>query len=302
MIALPLKAVNLFLFALALILPMKTNAETSIKVCAHPQGHVEYYMTARILAFRNDLPIAVSPYRLSDKCYQIGIPVCDNATRIEVTSGRTYSGKAACSGDPSPMLIAMEANREEIIMAALKSRNQPIGIGLDIKGFLATIGRTDAVISGMPDGARVADSKLYLALEAGNFATAQRQANELSGYFRESGNERLSLAYSTITYVSGFRAIGFDSLSVDNPLVTIVGSPDPSFAVISKEGKNLLQLYQFKRAVSGESGAWDFWTAKAVSTIEPSPQIEVVAAPTESRWGDLIIDRSGRMVLNEGLE
>lgn len=291
------KVVSLLLSTILLALPAMTKAQTLITMCAHPQGKESYFMDVDISVSQDGAIIDISSQKLTDKCYRIEIPICDDATKIEVISGRTYKGASVCKRVPSPMLIAMKASREVVVTALFGSLSEKWNYEFGSADFFATISGTEEALTHLSNEAKTADFKLYTALATNDYATAQQQANKLAEYLQLAGNERLSLAYHSITYVTGFRAIGFNALAEDNPLVTTVGSPDPSFVVMSAEGKKILGLYQRMRLIRATPGVWDHPTSTTVSTIKSSLNGELIAAPTELNPDDFFIEDSGRMIL-----
>jgi hypothetical protein len=112
-----------------------------------------------------------------------------------------------------------------------------------------------------------ADARLFAALSQQDFSTAQKHANLLAGYLRDASKNEISLAYSSITYVAGFRAMGLEALAPENPLVTTVGTTAQPWVVLSPEGKKILQIYQSKRLIGSTLGVWDYETTNVLSKI-----------------------------------
>ncbi|MFN3171218.1 MAG: hypothetical protein ACE37E_11055 [Hyphomicrobiales bacterium] len=263
-------------------------------------------MDADVRVLRSGAVIPITPQSLDDSCVRIDLPACDGAVTIEASIPRSYSGRSTCSTDPTPMLIAMQANRVEILNAAFADALSDGLPGFDRQSFLAEMVRTEAVLPELSDEGRQAVGALYAALAAGNFPEAQRHAAEAAGFLRSIEEVRLSLAYSSITYVAGFRAIGLNALASENPLVAV--GTNPSFVLLSEEGRNVLELYQFARAIPAKPGVWDFATTANVSTVAPlamdaaSMQDFVNArgaiAPQALGVNDFSIDETGRMVVH----
>src|SRR5690606_6758529 len=151
------------------------------------------------------------------------------------------------STDPTPMLVAMRPNRVEILTASVADAHGNGLPGFDRQGFIADIMRTETALPELPTEGRRSVNALYAALATGNYPEAQRHASETAAYLRGIEEVQLSLAYSSITYVAGFRAIGVDPLASENPLVSV--GPTPSSFILNKEGRDVLGLYQAARAI-----------------------------------------------------
>lgn len=262
-------------------------------------------MGADMKVLRSGATVPIAPQRLEDKCVRAELPACDDTITIEASIPRSYSGRSTCSIDPSPMLIAMQANRVEILTMAF---GDTLGEGLqgfNEQAFLDEIARTEAVLPELPVKGQQSIDALYAALTNGNYPEAQRQAVEAAGFLRKADEERLSMAYSSITYVSGFRAIGLDALAVENPLVAV--GRDPSFVVLSEEGSKVLELYQSARTISAKPGVWDFATTDSVAAVVPlavdstsmpnTIDVRGAIAPRSLGMNDFSIDAAGRMIL-----
>ncbi|TJZ89707.1 hypothetical protein FA743_18030 [Paracoccus gahaiensis] len=300
------RARNWIFSAIVSALPSTGLADgVNVIICAHPEGLPAWTMNADVRVLRSGAAIAITPQALENSCVRVDLPACDAAITIEVNVPRSYSGKSTCSTDPTPMLIAMQANRVEILTAAFAD---VLGDGLpsfNRQSFLAEIARTEAVLPELPAEGRRAVDALYAAIATGNYPEVQRQAAEAAGFLRSVEEERLSLAYSSITYVAGFRAIGLDPLASENPLVT--AGPTPSSVVLNEEGRNVLELYQSARAIPAAPGIWDFATTASVANVTPLAMEETLRqdsidargaiAPQVMGVNDFSIDATGRMVL-----
>ncbi|MDQ0324613.1 hypothetical protein J2R99_000462 [Rhodopseudomonas julia] len=263
-------------------------------------------MNAEVKVLQSGATIEITRQTLNDRCIRANLPACDDTVTVEASISRSYSGRSTCSTDPTPMLIAMQANRVEILKESFADTLGEGLQGFNRQTFLAEVARTEAVLPKLPARGQRAINALYAALADGNYPEAQRQAAEAAGFLREVEEERLSLAYSSITYVSGFRAIGLDALASENPLVA-TGS-NPSFVVLSEKGRDVLELYQSARKIPAKPGVWDFPTSAKVATVEPATADDLHAQNTTEARGaiapqsldetDFFIDAMGRMVFN----
>ena len=282
-----------------LLWPASSEAET-ITVCAVPEGDENRYMDVTVSAEMNGLPLDISTQQLTTGCVRVTLDQCTEAVIINVATEVTHRGVARCQPSPPALKIAMQTLRWDFIARAFgrHGSEQARQIGFDITGFEAEIAKASIALADMPPDARVANQALREALGRGDYATAQSKASEVATYLRLADEERLSLAYSSITYVAGFKAMGVDPLAPENPLVTVVGSPQSSFLVLSPEGRNVLQLYQQKRAIRARPGVWDYRTTATVSDIEKvAEDVQTFAVPPGLESGRLGIDRAGRLQL-----
>ena len=87
----------------------------------------------------------------------------------------------------------------------------------------------------------------------------------MTEYFRQADQMRASLAYSSITYLAGFNAMGLDSLSEQNPLVSAMGTDATPFLVLSQTGQDVLSAYQEDLDIKSKRGVWDFNTSFTIS-------------------------------------
>ncbi len=273
----------------------------TVTVCAHPEGLPAWTINADVRVLRSGATIPVTPQPLDDDCMRVDLPVCDGAVVIEAIVPRIYSGRSTCSTDPSPMLIAMQANRVEILAAAFADTMDSGLPGFDAQSFFTEIARTEAVLPALPVQGKRSYDALYAALASMNYPEAQRQATEVAGFLRNIDEIRLSLAYSSITYIAGFQAIGLDPLASDNPLL-VVGAT-PSSLVLNEQGRNVLELYQSAREIPARRGVWDFPTTASIATVAPLSMEEIstsagargVSTPPALSIGDFTIDEMGRM-------
>lgn len=250
--------------SIALLIPAQLQAQAALRVCIHPSGVDGYYMLAHISVIENGAEIQIKPVLLENKCYRVNVPDCTDAVTIKATSGRAYSGETTCRTKPTPLLLAMKADREEIISTSLGLTTKTVSGGFNVNEFVSELKASDAALAKLPPKAKVANAKMYEALANRDYGAAQWHANEVAGLLRKSGNEKLSLAYSSLTYFSGFKAIGYDPLSPDDKLVTTVGSLSPKYVVLSPKGKKALTDFQLKYSVTQKLGVWDFKTAQAL--------------------------------------
>jgi hypothetical protein len=298
------KASKWFFSAILWVVPAVGLADSfTVTICAHPEGLPKWKIDADVTVMQNGAAIPVTPQPLDDNCMRVDLPVCDSAVVIEASVPRSYRGRAACSTDPSPMLIAMQANQVEILTIAFA---ETLGDGLpgfDRASFLSEIARTEELLSELPVKGQQAVDALYAALATRNYPAAQRQATEVAGFLRNVGEVRLSLAYSSITYVAGFQAIGLDALASENPLVAV--GPTPSSVVLNEQGRDVLELYQSARAIPAQLGVWDFPTTASVATVTPFTMQEISAQSSTGARGsvtpkalninDFSIDAAGRI-------
>lgn len=298
---------KLLLSAIVAVVPTTALADSvTVTVCAHPEKYPTLNLNADLKVIQRGAAISIEFQPLDNRCFRAELPACDDTVTIEVSIPRSYSGRSACSIDPTPMLIAMRADHLEILTAAFADTLGEGLPGFSRQDFLAEIARTEAILPKLPEEGQRSISALYAALADGNYSEAQRQATEAAGFLRSVKEERLSLAYSSITYVSGFRAIGLDALASDNPLVAV--GVDPSFMVLSSKGQDVLELYQTARKIPANPGVWDFATSASVATVAPSALDETsmqdamtergAIAPRSLDMNDFSIDAVGRMVFN----
>ncbi|RNF33998.1 hypothetical protein [Paracoccus methylarcula] len=301
------RARSWFFLAIVLVVPATTQADSiTVTICAHPEGFPKQTIQANLKVLRSGAVIPTTPQPLSDSCVRVDLPACDGTVMIEASVPRTYSGKLACSTDPTPMLIAMQADRVEILTASIADAWGDGLPGFDQQSFIADIIRTDTILSELPVEGQQSVNALYAALAARNYPEAQRQASETAAYLRGIEEVKLSLAYSSITYVAGFRAIGVDALASENPLVSV--GPTPSSVVLNKEGRNVLGLYQAARAIPAEPGVWDSATTANIATVisldaEGNAEDEFMKTrgaivPQAFSANDFSIEPTGRMVFH----
>jgi hypothetical protein len=297
----------LALLVFTAVVPAMSEAQTEVKVCAHPKGYNTLYRTADITVRRNGeiLQLDAKPILLEGRCYSITLPVCNEEISIKAASSSDYFGVESCVSPPPLIKIAMSGDRWRVLTSAFGALEYGAVPGFDTARFQMEIAAAETVIADLPAPAQRAEAALYAALAEGNFSEAQQQANEVSSYLRQAGNDRLSLAYSSITYVAGFRAIGVDPLAVENPLVATMGATSSPFVVLSPEGQNVLELYQAERKIPAQVGVWDGPTASAISNIMRSgasvtedPTVQMIKpVPRGLQFGDFDIDNTGRMVV-----
>lgn len=291
-----------YTLVVAFFLPTTVAADTeTITVCAHPEGDPNRFMVVDISAEMNNRRLDVSTERLTSGCISVSLEQCTASVTIKVFTEITHRGEAKCKPSPPDLRIAMQSQRWDYTARALGFLDQEKTsfLAFDSEGFEAALASSDSALADLPEDARKADTALFVALAAGDFAKAQRQANEVASYLRQADNERLSLAYSTITYVAGFNAMGVDPLARENPLVTTVGSVDPAFLVLSTEGGGLLKMYQTLRAVQSQPGVWDFPTTSTISNIQVPMddfrKFETIVLPRGLRVDQVSIDDAGRL-------
>lgn len=293
----------------ALFLPATLTADTAtITVCAHPEGDQNRFMAVDIWAEMNNRQLDLSTERLTSGCIRVSLEQCTASVTIKVATEVTHKGEAQCKPSPPDLRIAMQAQRWYYTARALGllDQEQTSYLAFDGEGFEAALASSDSALADLPDDARKADTALFVALAAGNFAEAQGHANEVASYLRQAENQRLSLAYSTITYVAGFNAMGVDPLARENPLVTTVGSADPAFLILSTEGKDLLEMYQTLRAVPSRPGAWDGPTAATVSNIQMPMDdfrsFDRIVLPRGLKADQVSVDDAGRLIFQEHVD
>ncbi|WP_138464973.1 hypothetical protein [Poseidonocella sp. HB161398] len=275
-------------------------------------------MEVSITAIRNGTQIAVTSNQRLDKCYDVVLDSCDPEVRIHVKSGEFYKGSIECRSEPPPLEIALLADRIVMVTTLFSGIDKNIP-GFDAAGFQFEFSQADAVIDGMPESAATADAAMLAALGAGDFPAAQRWANEMAALMHNAGYDRLSLAYSSLTYVTGFTAMGVDPVGGEGgPLVTAIGAPDAAFPVMTYEGRDVLELYQAGRQIPAKPGSWDYATSSTIATIDTvtapdatstpkwnSPDFggfdtireNTISLPGKVTAEDVMIDQTGRFIL-----
>lgn len=284
---------------------------TQIKVCAHPKGSEKNCRTVKIEVMQGGFPMKLpqAPRQGENKQYMITLPTCDSNVTIRAGSSDYYYGTATCRYEPQPIQIAMSGDRWEVIEAAFTPTEVDDQFAFlkavpkfDWESFRNEINGTSDAIIDLPEEAQTSEANLYAALAEKNYAEAQKFASELAAYLRQDGEEKLALAYSSITYVSGFRAIGIDALAEENPLLTTSTEAKSSFVVMNEEGQKVLRKYQELQDVPGKRGVWDFATTTVVSDTPITMQeaeIEagdfIRAVPMDWETQAVSIDDLGRM-------
>lgn len=287
------------LVALMLLRAVPAEAET-ITVCAFPTGDENKFMDVTVTADLNGRPLKISAEALTTGCLRVSLDQCTDAVTIHVATEVTHKGNSRCQSTPPALKIAMQSLRWDYAAMALGLRGQDKlkRLGLDISSFETELESADSALADLSESAREADKALFAALDAGDYATAQLQANEVASYLRQAGKERLSLAYSSITYLAGFQAMGVDPLATENPLVMTTEDLRQIFLVLSPEGRNVLELYQTERAIPAQAGVWDYPTTAAVSHIDTvTDATEPAIVPPGLRAGQFAIDNAGRLLL-----
>lgn len=291
--------------ALSPAITMPANA-VELEICAHQEGFQEKTLPADLKAIKNGLAISIKLQQMEDNCYQATLPTCDSDVTIQAKVDRTFFGSSECSIDPSPMQIAMIANKIEILTASFGDPDDLNLKDFDTQGFILKIKHADEALEKFSEDGVKSVNSVYAALVARDYGTAQKEAAQVAALLLEAGEEGPSLAYSSITYAAGFRAIGLDAFAPENPLV--VAGPTDTTIVMNEEGRRVLDLYQDARSINSKRGVWDFATTSKISEIEPIRAGEKLDIPTSIMdagavtpnslsKSDFFIDKSGRLIL-----
>ena len=270
-------------------------------ICADASG-AGNYISANFSVFYDGIRMDTKATLREDNCYSLSIPLCIETVKIRAISGQNYKGETFCSGDPSPLVVAMEWQRGTIIATAFQNEDAATSQLFNATGLIEILENSDSVVLASAPEVRATENRFYAALSAQDYALAQREANEMASLLRQSGETGLSLAYSSLTYLAGFYAIGVEPLSPGNPMVSSIGSANDAYLVLTPEGQNVLSLYQAARALPEATGVWDFQTTRAVAAISDSRSVNVSESkprvPTPGLLpGDLRINSRGGVLL-----
>ena len=266
------------LSAIALMIPTNVIAE-NIKICAHPEGYISRFMHAEIKVFKDGAMIEVETDRLDDNCYSMKIKSCGKTTKITAISGKVYKGEASCRTKPQPLLISMEPQKIEILTSSFSGIFDGKIQGLNSEGLLKNIITADELLSADAETKAVL-AEFYAAAAAYNDADAQKLANMIAGTLRSKGQTELSLAFSSLTYVAGFRAIGIEALAPDNPLLAVAGEPTSAYLVMNKTGQDWLESYQNRHTSNIDLGVWDYPTSEVIAKTTPSISETILKNPS----------------------
>ncbi|WP_319413726.1 hypothetical protein [uncultured Cohaesibacter sp.] len=296
-------------------LPPLLADPVEVTICAHPEGQETQFRSVDIRVIQDGFPVKLNPAPLQsmNHCYLLSLPDCRAEILIHAASSSYYKGSSPCRNEPQPIKIAMSPQHWQIAANALSLENGNTKFAtlsgfprFDAKRFQKIIEKTNEVIAKLPADARIAEEQLFAALAEGDFSKAQNYANDLSEHFRKANEEGLSLAYSSITYIAGFRAIGIDALAPEKPLLTTAGTGVSSFVIMNNEGQDLLKEYQALREVRGKNGVWDYATTNAIAeigskvpSITETKAYEAKALPEDWRLLESRIDSTGRMTFEQ---
>lgn len=276
--------------------PAEIEAQSVLNVCALMSDGSGQCEEATLVIYVDGFLVDNSIKKGMDNSIQVNLPKCDGTVKLVAILGRFYKGEAPCATDPSPLVISMDFLRDvRIALASYASAGQT---GFDVNTLINTLESNLGVLATVSPRAAEVEEQLLSALDEGDLARAQGLANEASAILRSSNNLALSQTYSSITYIAGFRAIGIEPLSAENPLVTTIGTSAPSSVVLSPAGRSVIEAYQAERGLAARAGVWDGPTARAISETLSAPNMPAVAVPSPGlRPGDFFIDSTGRMIL-----
>lgn len=281
------------------VLPTTVLAAESVTICVkNPEDAVT---NSEVDVIVNGVVANIEKQRMEDGCLRLKLVECSGSVVIRAKGNWIYKEtEAVCSTDPTPLVIAMEYRDLPVVMAAF----DPNGlVPSDFETELGSVLKESApVLTALSPQAERTGILAMAALSDGDYATAQFYANEAASYLRQADRSDLSVAYSSLTYVTGLRAIGVDPFNPENPLVK--ASPDnvEAMVVLTDEGENVLKAYRNLTQITAAKAAYDFQTAKGIKSatsgafhgVEKATAAPPVAVPTGG-WSKFTLGVNGQV-------
>ncbi|PCJ04972.1 MAG: hypothetical protein COB16_17170 [Rhodobacteraceae bacterium] len=134
---------------------------------------------------------------------------------------------------------------------------------------------------------------IIVGLNHRNYGVVAYYANENAALSRQVANSRLALEYATLSYDSGFRAMGLEPSTPEVPLVAL----DPNqrgIPVPTAVGADFLS--QFNTAIgAAHIGLWTNTTTQALRALPTDPlQNQLIRLETNDQLDNVEIDGFGR--------
>ncbi|KMK67328.1 hypothetical protein [Puniceibacterium sp. IMCC21224] len=226
--------------------------------------------------------------------YTFDLDTCEGDIRF-----RVISDSPAFKIDPeyydckSPDVMVMA--EISTIYASVEVDAQPQTSGIYTQWINTALTTDQAVLAAMGAQANGNQIAIFQALSTGDMGEVAFYANENAALARKAAQTSAALGYATLSYDSGYRAMGLDPESAV-PLVMLDASQN-NIPVLTDAGGAILQKFN-QTAVTTSSVQWTGATTRALRFIPADPQqtglLQIDSAEQAAR---LVFDPSGRALL-----